>query len=59
MYFVDDLNKIELSEGASLTMYADDVSYSQPVLGKDAFKDIQCDIDKIAQWVEVQKAFFQ
>ena len=49
VYYVDDMNTVKMSKGASLTMYADDISYSQSVLDQSTFQNIQHDIDKITQ----------
>ena len=57
VYFVDDINTLKLSKGASLTMYAD-ICYSQSVLDQSTFQDIQHDIDKIMQWAENNKLTF-
>ena len=58
VYYVDDINTVKLSKGASLTMYADDICYSQSVLDQSTFQDIQHDIDKITQWAENSKPTF-
>ena len=58
VYYVDDINTVKLSKGACLTIYADDICYSQAVLDQSTFQDIQHDIDKIMQRAESSKLFF-
>ena len=58
VYYVDDINTVKLPKGASLTMYADDICYSQSVLDQSIFQDIQHDIHKITQWAENSKLTF-
>ena len=57
VHYVDDINTVKLSKGASLTMYADYICYSQSVLDQSTFQDIQHDIHKITQWAENPRLF--
>ena len=50
IFYVDDINGVNVSEKGSITQYADDICYTHPVTA--AF---QQDIDKIGSWATSSK----
>ena len=53
IFYVDDINGVNVSEKGSITLYADDICYTHPVTA--AF---QQDIDKIGSWATSSKLTF-
>ena len=37
IFYVDDINGVNVSEKGSLTLYADDICYTHPVTAEDSF----------------------
>ena len=58
IFYVDDINGVNVSENGSLTLYADNICYTHPVTAEDSFDEIQQDIDKIGSWATSSKLMF-
>ena len=50
LIYINDLTKINLSDGAELTLYADDVLLSRIIHSPEDFVALQEDIDKVGSW---------
>ena len=50
LIYINDLTKINLSGGAELTLYADDVLLFRIINSPDDFVALQEDIDKVGSW---------
>ena len=50
LIYINDLAKINLKDGAKLTLYADDVLLFRTINSSDDFAALQQDIDKVASW---------
>ena len=48
--YIDGVNKVTLSPGSNLVLYADDMLLYRPITSRDDYTYLQADINAIAQW---------
>ena len=51
---MNSIAKLPLSEGARIILYADDILLYKPVNSTEDIGDLQCDVDKIFEWIRRQ-----
>ena len=51
---MNSIAKLPLSKGARIILYADDILLYKPVNSTEDIADLQCDVDKIFEWIRCQ-----
>ena len=51
LIYINDLSNLELSQGAKILLYTDDILLYKPINIPTDFDDLQADINTISDWI--------